>query len=500
MSEIFNKIRNIQNQYYRVVKDSLTDNQLMKLETFPLLELREYLLTEFSKQTLFIPGSKEKKSALELRFDQLVNNIAQFWGEYSSQLSILLHEASLYSITLESFGFITNLLNTTKRLGIYFDTIFIVDPLHIPHKESRQTLFEHLNWKSKADMMESLSITLRLQELKSNDLDIPIYCIIPDVSNEPDTSYEQANEFLEDVIFESHDIPLMDILVRKTDNQINKMIVNKNIHDELINIYLRQYYTNMGIKSPTAWDVHLFPSNISKPFNLDLDNLPISESLKALQWYTADTFYSYKETIRSSIAFGADPIIESSNLVTYNWFQNKLNNRLKYDLRINSEEETIVTAISKKSLSFLEALSLRDLKKIREKGTLEELRKQLRIERKELRCSPDNDFRVSSEIFANNLFKIINEYSDEFKSITKQKKENLVKTSILLGSSASLGIASLAFSSCFVLGVICATTSILFGGKSLLDLIKEYNEGKRQIDVLHQKPVSLLYKAFSNKQ
>ena len=144
----------------------------------------------------------------------------------------------------------------------------------------------------------------------------------------------------------------------------------------------------------------------------------------------------------------------------------------------------------------MEALTLDDLKALRQDGLMETLREKLRIERKYLRSVSVADFQNSTELFGKKVLDIVGEYSNEHRTLKSSSRKRIAKSSLALGGSAALGIAGLACPSIEVLAIIGTATGLLLGGKSVLDLVNDFKKSNNEKQISESNPVSILFGAY----
>src|SRR5262249_32595122 len=137
---------------------------------------------------------------------------------------------------------------------------------------------------------------------------------------------------------------------------------------------------------------------------------PLPFQLRSLHWYVKGTLFSIRETLGNSLANGTDPFLYAKNGEVFRWYQRRLADAMRAEVSTISEEQIIGEGLISDELSFLEALSLDDLTRIRESGGFDELRASLGLTRKEFRLKSREGINHAVSAFTAHFKQVLDEF------------------------------------------------------------------------------------------
>ncbi|MCT6953132.1 hypothetical protein M1738_22890, partial [Salmonella enterica subsp. enterica serovar Javiana] len=152
---------------------------------------------------------KELISSPELD-NQLTNLMVllnKFWDTHAAALITEVRASKSYRLLLPIQRFGYNISNHLRSLGIYFDSIIMVDPLHFPSLSSLHSFLSLPPDNSYVRMrrlvlLEHVSNLFRAIPFMTIDDDYPIFLIVPELLDfDKERNHEQSAAFLSQLFF-----------------------------------------------------------------------------------------------------------------------------------------------------------------------------------------------------------------------------------------------------------------------------------------------------------
>ena len=491
-------IKSIITEYKEIIFNSfdteIRDN-LLKLDTNGL---RKYILSLFHKPSLYLPGRHKSQTKTDFYLDSLLLNITKYWKRFSKDIIDYFLTSDKYNILIPIQSFGGNLENNIKRLGIYFDTIAMVDPLHYYPDKSLDDFLNtppELARDKRLVLMEHYAYLLKAMNYDFQNIDELPFLIIPEVLDlDKEKLLDDATKYLQKLYSDQNKIVNVDSFMKrinsKAQNELIAEINNKDLYQELIHRYERvgEYH----------W-AREYDSTHYELIKYNFAELDPSAILRSLIFKLEGTIYAIKSSHIASIQFNLDPILFNGNLNVYEWLFSEEYVSKDYNIDSYMEEQIVAKALLGEQTNFLEAISIQDLQLIREEGMLESLRKSLRIERNKIKNKLTvENLEKSTQAFTNNMIALIKDYEDEYTSLLKGQKKQRYTNYINLSGSAALGALTFIFPEAMILAILSASTSLLLGGKSVRDLILDSKKNKEEIAKINKNPISILYGSYKN--
>lgn len=482
--------KSIQNEYVLLMENAFSEKYKYAFRNLELKELRRFILKE-------LISSPE----LDNQLTNLIVLLNKFWDTHAAALITEVRASKSYRLLLPIQRFGYNISNHLRSLGIYFDSIIMVDPLHFPSISSLHSFLSLPPDNSYVRMrrlvlLEHISNLFRAIQFMTIDDDYPIFLIVPELLDfDKERNHEQSAAFLSQLFFKDRKMDYATYLAflehfGRNEETFQKILINKELLKTLLNnfnnIEKEVWVYDTDLKSFTTREVDL----------LDYD---LPSAIATLLGKVEGAIYAQRSTQLSATLLGIDPVIYSNHMFLHEWTTEQLVKDYGKLNPLSSEEQAITMGLSAAEVKFLTALSDLELKKIRERGQLESLRHELRISRHDLQGKTPDQMQDAANNFSKHLINVVEEYGKSHESAIKNSKKKKVSSGLIFAGTATLGIASLAMPQLTLLSAAATGIGLAFGGKSLADIFSEHKAHKNEIQMLEKTPVSLLYGAYKKK-
>lgn len=383
----------------------------------------------------------------------------------------------------------TMTLDFLKKTGLYSDTIIIRDPI----------FSELFTWKKRrAGEVQSFHLVaqwalhlLAIEELFSSELDPPICILAPNhvLSLERENGVEATDRFIHENI-----VPLF----------ASYLFGDNFASDEKLMNFLSQ------VKS-----FNEFTSLVQKPEMLvnPEGELTCEKDFQSMrEYYRAkynrdftlpDSFWLFIRGRLTMMVY--DQITNgkiTSNFITdfkgvwnaYLWLI-KNDNELIFEHLARkpiSKDMLIINALQQEELKWIGNVPLNKIRELRERGELQEIRDILGQNVKAIQNVSDEEFVEVGRQIKHNLKEIFKKHDSEVKDLNEKyrRKYKIDVGTILV--SGSIGIVSALFPP---LTMAAGVTSVIVGGGSVIQAIKDYISKREQLEALQKKPVAMLFDA-----
>lgn len=490
MSEI-DTISSIQHEYFSLIKEALPINMSKVIKDSSRVEVMSALAGYLSKPVLFTPSGR-KQSTFEVAFDEAVRAINQFWHTNAEALLRALSNTPLYAITLETQRFPSRLPSHLNRLSLYFDSVGMVDLLHLPEGDSMErVLHDPECLQVKHQSMLWFAWMLRASESATSDPTVPVFIPLPNTPHSPEANarmHDLAAQYLT-----ANDPILKDIT--SSDDLHYFLKTNKSVDLEkticatdAFQLLLKRFGDDDGVAySPQTGEI-----DVGGPhrFTAEIQIYRIHELVST-------TFACARETVFASLPVGLDPVLYEGNAFLHEWLFNQVGKegKAQHDVSDAQSERTAVRALVSDELEFLEALSTEDIRKIRENESYRELRKSLSLSRDEFKLASRQSPEMALKAFVAHMRNTIDSFGIQYKQIQQQQKSSRWRTGLSFAGGTSLTALTFAFPAVALLGWLAGGVSVLIGGKSILDLVGMEKEADHSKNKLEESPLMLLYRA-----
>lgn len=480
-----NEIRRTQNEYFRLLESHLRSDEKQSLTQLTKSPLRSFIVAKLQPM-----GAS--KGDFELRLDELLKSVSQHWKACGAQLVKQFRDMGAYSLTLQSQGFALALESHARRLGVYFDTLLFVDPLHLqPDTWLEYSLDSPQRLTRKAVLVERLAAMLRLRSLCLAQTDFPIFMVVPDNAVTNAKGYEnRVLPMLAEVLFD--DRACADDF-KAFGNAVSRLTGDRDV------AHIAEFSSLRNIAGPPGEATYAGQPGANDLLLIngaDISRMPIRMQVLSVLQLLMDTLHDIDQCTANGLAAGSDPVF---NNLFETLFANSQHLLLKeLAAHVGSADEEILTAkaLIGNDLDMLETVTTSDLVRLRENAGLESVRTALRSERELVRLYRTDPSRAVSQLSAH-VREVIAEAGDEYAKARKGRVAGLKWAGLSFGASAALGVASLAFPAIAILSIVGFAAGTLVGGKSALDLYKQYRDDSSQLKTIESSPMFMLYGATS---
>ncbi|EBG8551192.1 hypothetical protein ABQ88_001751 [Salmonella enterica subsp. enterica serovar Kintambo] len=188
--------KSIQNEYVLLMENAFSEKYKYAFRNLELKELRRFILKE-------LISSPE----LDNQLTNLMVLLNKFWDTHAAALITEVRASKSYRLLLPIQRFGYNISNHLRSLGIYFDSIIMVDPLHFPSLSSLHSFLSLPPDNSYVRMrrlvlLEHVSNLFRAIPFMTIDDDYPIFLIVPELLDfDKERNHEQSAAFLSQLFF-----------------------------------------------------------------------------------------------------------------------------------------------------------------------------------------------------------------------------------------------------------------------------------------------------------
>lgn len=163
--------KSIQNEYVLLMENAFSEKYKYAFRNLELKELRRFILKE-------LISSPE----LDNQLTNLIVLLNKFWDTHAAALITEVRASKSYRLLLPIQRLGYNISNHLRSLGIYFDSIIMVDPLHFPSLSSLHSFLSLPPDNSYVRMrrlvlLEHVSNLFRAIPFMTIDDDYPIFLI-----------------------------------------------------------------------------------------------------------------------------------------------------------------------------------------------------------------------------------------------------------------------------------------------------------------------------------
>lgn len=482
-----NKITKIQKSYISIIESAFSEKYKNAFCKLHIDQLRKFMLNEVTTSC-----------KLDDQLDGLLKNLNEFWCSHTHEIIEAIRTSDGYRLLLPIQRFGYQLPEHLKSLGIYFDSILMVDPLHFPQKDSLDSFLSlppnhGMVRGRRLVLLEHVSNIIRAIPYMKFEEDHPLFLIVPELLNlNIERNHEESAAFLSQ-LFHTDTQMCHDEFVEFIDNfqgendHLQRKIINPKLMSALVD-----NFQNVG---QTVWvgntETHQLIAD-----NIGLETYGLSSTILTLLGKVEGAIYAQRTIQISSSILEVDPVIYNNHFFLHEWIVKRLVKDYESYRSYSTEEQAIAMGLTSNEVDFLTAISPIELQKIREKGRLESLRRELRMSRALLQKSSHQHLQKAAKEFSNHLLDVVKEYGEMHSKVRTTAKKQKIKTGVVFAGSATLGIASLVLPQFTPLGIAATGIGMIWGGKSFADIYNENKTYKKEILKLEHNPISLLYGAY----
>lgn len=487
------QIRSTQADYLRLVESWVSPSEYPQLLTASTSRLSAEIMRLMGGPQLHLSPSARRRSVFEYKCDGLIRDVKTFWRERAASFRDALRNVAPYAITLQSQRLVGDLPSAVRRLGIYFDAVTMVDPIALDTEEDLNLVLNDPQGRAfKLTMILRLAHAIQMREAWSNDLDIPIFFIVPPVSRDllDRQARNDAAVFIPETCLDRDDITTEDDLRRYVVARERELDKGMPGHDTF-----QQLLRRFDKPASLLVEANVLTEEMRRP-QYRLAQMPTGRQFQMLHWYSAAAFNNASETVSSAANHGIDPVLYRGNEILYRWLGERWGKRIVHDAAGENEETVAASALLSDDLQLLEAVNLAALLDFRRRGEMEDLRNALRLARAEFKAAGRRGIDSAVSAFARHARDTIAEFGAQLAAKKTEIRARNVKVAVSLGLSTALTALGLALPSVALVSLIGAGVSVAIGGSSIRDLYLAYRAGGSELDALYSTPLSLLYETY----
>lgn len=495
MDENYIKIKQINCEYVRLIKSYHTKLCECVPEANPssYQELKDALTANINLKTS-IPTKFgiTKVSNIEFLFDELRDNINQFWKINSRRLFRSIQKSDINGNAMWLDRDIT--IDLTKYF-LYYDCVYIPDPTpnYLNH-------WDNLPPHDKISLLDWITIVLDMEQLATCDLDTPLIVFYPQQfsnSNESDI-VSNLNDVTENLTLST----LKDVF--QVGNQSTSIL---EIMEEIKGHNCFQQaglidYNKLNIL------VNLFNSpeiNLRQFNNISANDLSYKsfKEHRLVNRYCSDDLIWIIKILLSYYYLLLSREHNSSFLKARNtttpkffWGYNYRNNLIRQNYMVNNmHDDDFINHTFETGFSWLNNLSIEDCIKIREYGYMNDMRD---IFRKKVRVYSELDLDHidhATAHYENDIKQIIAEESKKLETDFSGIKKRLMLSSASFVVGASLTVGGFMYPPA---SIVSAILGVGLGTKSIRDIQIEGTNWSNYKKSFNYRPVNLLINQLNN--
>lgn len=476
--------------YFALVHEELPKEVIANLSTLPYKDLKTYIPDLFcSSVDPRSRGSSRKELSFDLRFYKLIQQLDDFWTDHAPGISLEAEDPS-YTITLDDIPIARELDKHVRRLAIYFDSIQLVDPLHLHGKKRDDYLADPGSLADRFAVLERFACLLRLEPLVNAASDWPILRIVPDPIEVGNHAFlHAATSFMSEMIFGDADLSLAEFYRRVESTSAGELESRRqqcNVWEDLLDLFSEKDQGSAG-----AWMVNFPGYRYSGVRNTTLRQVPFPSQIMTVWSYVADALWNINSVEAMALVTHSDPVLYGPSHFIASWHKRRLG---QMDTA-RTEGPVAANAIMGDDLAFLEAVNVEQLKRLREEGMLEELRTELRLERGKFLVAAKRGVRDATKAFASNALRIIEEHGKAYEADMKRDNRRMLAAGLVFGCTAGLKAAAIAWPAIHLINLLSDSMGLVVGGVSLKGFVDTLTRKKQTAKRYSETPLTLLYHA-----
>lgn len=431
-------------------------------------------------------------SSLAYQADRLLSEVFVFWKTHQGGLQNALKDCEKLCTQVGDLnGNSRYYANAILRLGLYFDSICVIDPLSImaQRRERKEKFFTGRNddtWL--AELLVNYLEIARIKPLLLSQTDLPIAIIIPPGGlSWGEKEFNNAFEIAKNNTYAL----FADALGEKIGSTPDLYRVLEKRSLAYFEQTLPKHWALSSLLDDPALKSLSQLIELSKKIHVDdIGNIKAYERLSADVKSIAHLFSTFLSImlVLEGAELSASELGIDVNIPKSYWSLNKFRQRTiaKNFRNLVPEEAPVQAAIMSESMDWMTAANLDDLIRMREEGMMEEVRKVYRIKRRDLQKANIDNYEAATKAVVDQVSAALQETLSEIKTSEKQSLRNWAGQIGKLVSSGALGVASFIFPP---LGIPSLIASLALPGNSLFDLYKHYVSNKEEKKEVKNRPI-----------
>ena len=494
-------IRGIQREYFQLLRKHLAAEQQGFSESG--LDAPEYCSRLFKSDTaseLILPGTSGKYiSPLSYRIRALLTDIAEFWKQHSAAMVQWIEQSTALCLSYNAPYVDLEKVASFRRLGLYFDTLCVTDPLFLPTESWRANQIALTDAPMESGYLIWFFLLLRLEPLFLADCDPPLAVLYPSLLSLHLKDDLQAELRAQEVAFDTTRKLLG--IDRKVSSWDDFIEVTKTVPEESALRILRTdpMFQGHSIKDILSLGLGMLfeASGYARETRAVFESMP--RNLK-LVW-----------GIQTFVSRSLYPILHSENECSHLPLARYVRDRKQWAIlktllqRSASEsaeslgltpEDAAVFAFENPDLQWLSNVSVAELIRLRELGFMEEMRDFFRVNTAALRRASVKESGAVLQQISARFDDRLNAHAKELKRREAEYRRSLKLSAASLVVTAGLGVASVALPAMLPVAIGSAIYSATIGSKSAKDLIEQWSEHKKTDAQLKNRPIAFLFEMY----
>ena len=488
--------KQIQNDYLQLLQSHLPDLQRgFEAENPDLYSHIVTYIKEKAGSRLVIPTPTKLVKPFDHSVRELLDDVWDFWEKNGDNLRAAIRNTS-YLVTqvgdLSATG--VGYIDACCRLGLYFDSICIVDPIFCAASTRKRKDRDHLDIAS-ADfslpqLLESIIVMHALAPLIQSDTECPIVIVAP-----PSHTLDERPEGLDPIMQNPYVSRILQdslgqegmtgddwsaLIGRESENRIIDR-VSSHAAVQPILVQYEETSFNPVLATYRASFPHIEAYLNRQRVKQEYRNFVTMCLILSNTFDNIDTLELISSELRvdHTIPRHQWPLYTFKAKTCDEWWKS-------HGVR---EEQVIQSAIMSRKMDWMAAANVDDLKRIRELGLMEEIRKLHRLGRGSLRNATIDDFESLTKEIAENLTESMEAFQrDAHKTLDAQRRRWFLRVPGL-----AVGILAQFFP-------ILSTFGFIAGSASLLGLIENYKRDIRERRELASGPIVNMFEIWERSK
>jgi hypothetical protein len=499
------EIRRIQTDYIKVLESHLARLWQDYKESYlsPINFLRQYNSLH-SSSGIEVSHAGRRWTSLSFQVNELLNDVLSFWSHNRPSLEDALSRCDKLNTQVGDLnGRSHYYLNATLRLGLYFDSICLLDPLAIA-AQRRETIDQFLTGANDdPELIQILLCFLEMHSLKSfilAETDLPIVIVMPPGGlvwgDDKFKSIEEVSKFNTLKLFaDALEEPIQtigDLLEYAKGGSLEALESKFKRHE-----VLKDIFDEVGFNSLTELiDFSRVSTTPTTELRSEIAKLPIlAKGIAHIFGSIQGLMLAIEGAEASATEIHIDINIPKSLWGFYRYrAKSEAELFAKRGLRV---EIPIQTAIMSEAMNWMSATTVDALVRMREQGVMEEVRNIYRIKRRELQRASLNNFESAARAVVETVTEALQETMKEVQVLRRATTRSLVIQSSKFIVSGGLGVAAFFFPVLSVLSFIYSTT---LPGASISDIANDYSKNREMKQELANRPIVHMLEIWERSQ
>lgn len=490
-------LRSIHQEYFRLLKSHFVHEQQEFRDSKMIAGDFGLMLVERDEahQVLMPTGSGKYISGLQFKLRALLQDVAEFWKANASAVVDWISSSDALCLSCNAFYNITLDESSFRKLGLYFDTLCIADPLYLPADSNTATEMRSSSAPIEMRFLAFYFFTLNLERVFLADCDPPLavlyaplsYLNISDDESIEARACELGLQFVGELVAPGKGAKdfadLADLSDQVSEQQLLDLLRTEPIYrgisgDEILCFYDGLIMQDSFYKTRASALLRQLPST--------------SRLLLAMQGFAHKSMYwalhmEHECSLLPMARHAQDAITWS----TYKRVLAMCGSQYADHTGI-SQEDAVVLALENPELQWLANVSVEDLIKLREMGFMEEMRALFRTSAAELRRTPTNDITRVWNLVTTDINDRLTAHAEEIVRKESEYKRSMKLSAGSLLLTVGLGVASVTLPAMLPFAIGSGLFSAVVGSRSLRDVVSQRFEHQRLIATEAKRPIAFL--------